>query len=48
MMTQLLLMWNGYNLFLNTGELADMFISIAAGESDMSDLLSWIQSHIEQ
>ena len=46
MMTQLLLKWNGYILDIHTGELADMFISIADGRSSKEDLLSWIQTHI--
>lgn len=43
MMTQLLLKWNGYSLSLNSGELADMFISIADGKSSEKDLLQWIK-----
>ena len=31
MVVQLLLMWNGYALHLQQGELADMFIAIADG-----------------
>ena len=46
MMTQLLLMWNGYRLVLAQGELADMFIAIADGTADEGDLLSWIIEHI--
>ena len=45
MMTQLLLKWNGYQLRLKRGELADMFIAIADGTSDERDLLNWIQEH---
>ena len=45
MMTQLLLEWNGYQLRLKQGELADMFIAIADGTSDERDLLNWIQEH---
>ena len=45
MMTQLLLKWNGYQLRLNQGELADMFIAIADGTSNEQDLLNWIQEH---
>lgn len=45
MMTQLLLKWNGYQLRLKQGELADMFIAIADGTSDERDLLNWIQEH---
>lgn len=47
MMTQLLLKWNGYQLKLRQGELADMFISIADGNSGEEKLLAWIQSHID-
>ena len=46
MMTQLLLKWNGYQLRLKRGELADMFIAIADGTSNEQDLLNWIQEHI--
>ena len=45
MMTQLLLEWNGYQLRLKQGELADMFIAIADGTSNEQDLLNWIQEH---
>lgn len=47
LMTQLLLQWNEYNLVLTKGELADMFIAIADGSADESELLKWIQNHIE-
>ena len=46
MMTQLLLKWNGYDLTLHTGELADMFIAIAAGTAKEKDLLDWISKHL--
>lgn len=46
LMVQLLLKWNGYKLTLKTGELADMFISIADGTSSENDLLQWIQKHL--
>lgn len=46
LMVQLLLKWNGYKLVLKSGELADMFISIANGASSEEDLLHWIQQHI--
>lgn len=46
LMVQLLLKWNGYKLVLKSGELADMFISIADGTSSEEDLLYWIQQHI--
>ena len=45
-MTQLLLKWNGYQLKLQQGELADMFIAIADGKSGEEELLVWIQNHI--
>ena len=46
MMTQLLLKWNGYDLTLRFGELADMFIAIAAGTAKEKDLLDWISKHL--
>lgn len=46
MMAQLLLKWNGYALRLQKGELADMFLSIAAGTAQERDLLLWITAHI--
>ena len=46
MMTQLLLKWNGYDLTLRSGELADMFIAIAAGTAKEKDLLDWISKHL--
>ena len=46
MMTQLLLKWNGYNLTLRSGELADMFIAIADGTAKEKDLLDWIHAHL--
>ena len=46
MMTQLLLKWNGYDLTLHTGELADMFIAIADGTAKEKDLLDWISRHL--
>ena len=47
MMTQLLLKWNGFQMSLRSGELADMFIAIADGSAKESDLLDWIQRHLE-
>lgn len=47
MMTQLLLKWNGFQMSLRSGELADMFIAIADGSAEESDLLDWIQEHLE-
>lgn len=46
MMTQLLLLWNGYHLELEPGELADMFIAIADGKKSEQELLAWIQLHL--
>ena len=46
MMTQLLLKWNGYDLTLRTGELADMFIAIADGTAKEKDLLDWVYAHL--
>ena len=46
MMTQLLLKWNGYDLTLHAGELADMFIAIADGTAKEKDLLDWIHRHL--
>ena len=47
MMTQLLLKWNGFQMSLRSGELADMFIAIADRSAEESDLLDWIQEHLE-
>ena len=46
MMTQLLLKWNGYDLALRSGELADMFIAIADGTASKTDLLDWVSTHL--
>ena len=46
-MTPLLLKWNGFQMSLCSGELADMFIAIADGSAKESDLLDWIQEHLE-
>lgn len=46
MMTQLLLKWNGYDLTLCSGELADMFIAIADGTAKEKNLLDWIYKHL--
>ena len=46
-MTQLLLKWNGYQLALRQGELADMFIAIADGKADEEKLLTWIRAHLK-
>lgn len=48
MLTQLMLKWNGYQLDLKQGELADMFIAIADGKKNDQDLLLWIQNHIRE
>ena len=45
MIVQLLLKWNGYQLRLKQGELADMFIGIADGTYGEQDLLHWIEHH---
>ena len=46
MMTQRLLKWNGYDLTLRSGELAEMFIAIADGTAKEQDLLDWIHRHL--
>lgn len=46
MMTQLLLKWNGYDLALRSGELAEMFIAIANGAAKEKDLLDWLTAHL--
>lgn len=48
MMTQLMLKWNGYQLDLKQGELADMFIAIADGKKTEQDLLLWVQNRIRE
>ena len=48
MIMQLLLKWNGYTLSLRQGELADMFISMAAGAASGEDLLAWILERIDK
>jgi len=48
MIMQLLLKWNGYTLSLKQGELADMFISIAAGVACEEDLHAWIVERIDK
>lgn len=48
MMTQLMLKWNGYQLDLKQGELADMFIAIADGKKTEHDLLLWVQNRIRE
>lgn len=44
MLVQLLLKWNGFPLPLPEDELAEMFISIAAGRASEEDLLTWLQA----
>ena len=46
MMTQLLLKWNGYDLALRSGELADMFIAIADGTAKEKALPDWLSAHL--
>lgn len=46
MMTQLLLKWNGYDLALRSGELAEIFIAIANGAAKEKDLLDWLTAHL--
>lgn len=46
MMTQLLVKWNGYDLALRSGELAEMFIAIAYGAAKEKDLLDWLTAHL--
>lgn len=48
MMTQLLLKWNGYQLELSPGDLADMFIAIADSSATEQDLLQWIYRHLRE
>jgi len=47
LMTQLLLSWNGYQISLKKGELADMFIAIADNKATEKDLLKWITEKIK-
>ena len=47
MMTQLMMKWNGFPLRLETGELSERFISIAAGSSGEEELLAWLKAHME-
>lgn len=46
LMTQLMLKWNDYKLSLRTGELSDLFISIADGKTSEQELLQWINAHL--
>ena len=47
LMTQLMLKWNDYKLSLRTGELSDLFISIADGKTSEQELLQWINAHLK-
>lgn len=47
MLVQLLLLWNGYQLKLQKGELADIFIALTDGTVKGDDLLHWIEQHLE-
>lgn len=47
MMVQLILKWNGYDLQLQTGELADAFISVASGAMNEQQLCDWIERHLQ-
>jgi len=38
---------NGYNLVLQEDELADLYISVASGETSEKELLLWIQRHLK-
>ena len=42
-----ILKWNGYQFQLEQNELADMFIGIADGTKDETELRYWINDHIE-
>ena len=46
MVTQLLLKWNGYDLALRSGELAELFIAIANGAAKEKNLLDWLTAHL--
>ena len=46
LMVQLILKWNGYELQLQTGELADAFIAVASGSMDEPQLYGWICRHL--
>lgn len=47
LVVQLLLKWNGYKLSLQEGELSDIFIAVADGTANETDLLLWVQRHLE-
>lgn len=47
MLVQLLLLWNGYQLKLQKGEVADIFIALADGTAKGDDLPHWIEQHLE-
>lgn len=44
---QIMLKENGYNLVLQEDELADLYISVASGETSEKELLLWIQRHLK-
>ena len=46
-MVQLILKWNGYDLQLQTGELADAFIALASGTMNEEQLHNWICEHLK-
>lgn len=46
MVTQLLLKWNGYQFQLEQNELADMFIGIADGTKDETELRYWLHGRV--
>ena len=46
LMTQLLLLWNGYRLLIGEFDLADTFIAIAAGRMGEEELLRWILKNL--
>lgn len=45
---QTLLATNGYSFPMSNDELADMFLSIAAGSAGEADLLAWTQQYLQQ
>ena len=47
LMVQLILKWNGYDLQLQTGELADAFIALASGTMNEEQLHNWICEHLK-
>ncbi len=47
LMVQLILKWNGYDLQLQTGEVADAFIALASGTMNEEQLHNWICEHLK-